>query len=526
MTRILGVLAAVVTMVGLGAQDRGRPDRKLLPTQLSKKIDSIVHNRWLTLRLNPAPPADDYEFLRRVYIDVVGRAPTYDETLEFIKSNDKLKRERKIEQLIESEEFIEHWSDVWANFLYGYNNAERSDRGLLKDWLAEQLKNGTPYHKLVRELLTAKGKHTENKAANFILRWLENDRPDELIKRVSRVFLGIRLNCASCHDHPLDIWKQEHFYGMAAFFYRTTWRQIGKDDDPDKHWVVEDDYKNAKNIKYRPQGFTKAMGPTFLDGRPAASDMLREDFANMLVSNPQFARAIANRIWAHFFGRGIVDPMDDFTMKNKPVIPDLLDELAREFRENNFDFKYMVRSIANTKIYQQSSKLPPQKDDKTEAQAAQLWAHMPLKVLPPRVLFNTIAASTKLDHTDRFSKARELNKLRNDFVRLLADNFEDEFADPREFNTSVQQLMRLMTWNDLYAGLAPGGGGIVTKILRDVPADKERIRHLYLAILVREPSEKEMQTCVQYLEKNGNSDAAYAEIGFALMNTSEFFFNH
>jgi hypothetical protein len=492
----------------------------------AKKIDRYLASKWKSQRIAQADPAGDYEFCRRAYLDLVGAAPTIEELESYARNDAKDKAYELIDYLVASERFDRHWGETFTNLFFGYRDGEHARRDDMLAWLTAAVQRNMPYHLMVRDLIGARGNTRDNKETSFVLRWLDNDARQEITNRISKLFVGVKISCAACHDHPFAKWKRDHFYQLSTFFFRSKWTQVGENDDKDKYWTVEDDYKGARTISFAPPGFNKAVAPTFLSGLKPQGDNLREELGNLIVGDPQFVRASANRLWSMFFHRGIVDPPDDFSERNKPTAPDLLNMLTAKFVEFKFDLRTMVRMIAYTDAYRLSS-LRPANEEKKEAEAEELFAVRPLRVLLPNQLFDTIAATTRLDKTGRFKdKPADLARLRRAFLEYAGPNYEDEFAPRGEMNFSMQQLIRLMTWKELYVGIEPDSGGIVSHVMAKARERDERIGMLYRSMLGRPPSERELEVSSKFVQEQGDRPPAYSRLAFALMQTNEYFFHH
>ncbi len=523
---LVALLALSIGASGVTGQDKpkGASNRSHV-VEVAKKIDRQLADKWASNRLARAEICDDAEFLRRARVDLIGEAPGLEEIEAFLADEDKEKRSKKIDEYVFGDRFSKFWGETLTNWTYGYVNADRSSRQILQDWFVEQIEKGMPYDALARQLISAKGSHKDEPPVNFIMRWLENGKPEELTKRVSKVFLGVKLNCASCHDHPFAKWKREHFYQFATFFMKTKWEQVGDDKDKDKYWRVMDDVKNAKASAYLPDGFKKPVNAIFLNGLAPQTDYLRDELAKLATADIQFARASANRFWAHFFGKGIVEPVDDFQEKNPAISPDLLNTVASQFIESRYDIRHLVRILCNSSAYQLTSKRP-EIDDKKESKQDRFFTYQPLRLMHPGQIFGTIVASTRLNQAGRFKgNEKELSKLRNEFIKFIYASYEDEFIAPGEFALSTQQIMRIMTWNELYVGLYDSGG-IVDHILSSAKDRDERVKKLFLALLCRAPTKTELELTRKIVPDDRADRQAYGQLGYALMQMNEYYFNH
>jgi len=520
------ILAALVAALSVLPAVPSQDTRRNSMIGHAKKIDRYLVSKWKSQRLNAADPASDHEFCRRVYLDLIGAAPTLEEIESYTKNKSEEKAYDLVDYLVDSERFDRHWAEHFTNLFFGFRDSERARRDVLLNWLQQAIKKGTSYQLIVRDLVGARGNSRDNPETHFVLRWLDNDERQEITNRISKLFIGVKISCAACHDHPFAKWKRDHFFQLSTFFFRSKWTQVGENDDKNKYWTIEDDYKAARTAAAVPPGYNKAVAPMFLSGLKPQTDNLREELGNLTVSDPQFVRASANRLWSMFFHRGIVDPPDDFSERNKPSAPDLLNLITAKFVEFKFDLKSMARMLAYTDTYRLSA-LRPMNEDKHEKEAEELFAVRPLRVLFPNQMFDTIVSATQLTKTNRFKdKPAELAKFRRAFLEYAGPNFEDEFAPKGEMNFSMQQLIRLITWRELYHGIEPDSGGIVTQIAARTKDRAERISLLYLSLVSRPPSEKEMATAAKFVQGHGDNPAALSQLAFAIMQTNEYSFHH
>src|SRR6266545_346860 len=351
LTRFLTVLAVVATA---GREARaGESD----PAELAALIDRHVETRLKAEQVRPADPADDAEFLRRVYLDLHGVIPTAEQAQRFLSDTDPKRREKLIDALLASPRYGEYLADVWQGYLVSpLADDQRVRAEKFRLWLAERF-NTKSWDTIATELLTATGKMDDNPAVIYLIEGRLPRTVPDLTDLTSRYFLGIRLNCTQCHDHPFVAWKQQDFWGMAAFFtqIQTPGKsklvyQVGVKDYPE---ITLDSLKDGT-----PDGFL-SRPPTFLGGkelRVGKEKTNRAALAEWMTSpdNPYFARAVVNRTWWRLFGRGIVNPVDDMHAANPPSHPELLDLLARRFVEAGFDLKFLTRAILLTRAYQRT----------------------------------------------------------------------------------------------------------------------------------------------------------------------------
>ena len=311
--------------------------------------------------MTPSELCSDEVFVRRLYLDITGMLPTVEESSSFIADTNKDKRSKLIDQLLEKKEFTELWVMKFAELLQIQtdDNQGMSYKATLLyfNWLKDRIANNVPMDKIVKELLTSKGGTFTNPATNYYQ--VERDNL-KITENVAQVFMGMRLQCAQCHNHPFDRWTQDEYYSFASFF-----SQVGRKGAADPR---ENIIYNRKSGEINHPVHKKPMPPKFLGGETPdikkGTDR-RKVLADWLASpdNPFFARNLANIVWSHFFGQGIIEPVDDVRISNPPSNPELLDKLASQFTEYNYDFKKLVRDVCNSRAYRLSTRTNPSNED-------------------------------------------------------------------------------------------------------------------------------------------------------------------
>jgi hypothetical protein len=516
-------LAGMVAFTPRGAALAGDVPRKdatgrLDASALAKLIDQAIQEPLTAEKATPAPLADDAEFLRRVYLDMTGVIPPADKVAAFLDSEQQDKRARLIDELLASPNYGRHMGDIWQELLLVQRDI--FSRGLpaepLADWFAKGFNSNKPWDQQVGELLTSTGTQEQNGATTmfFALR-----SPDKLTDTVCRAFLGIQLQCAQCHNHPFTTWKRTDYWGIAAFFAKVddgAPAKLFKGPTPN---VVE---ASAVRTKRLPDSALKTP-PSFLGGETPqlnSKDVYRPVLARWLTSenNPYFAKAMVNRVWAQFFGRGLVNPVDNLSEENPPSHPELFDGLAQQFIRSGFDVKYLVRAICNTQAYQRSS-TPAGKS----AEAEVPYASMTIKPMTPEQLFDSLA--TVLGASERPKKGGGKKAKgapptsRAAFVEFFRPG---EGADPGEYPAGIPQVLQLM--NSEWTGKTSAF------VSRTVKADRPPARNietLFLATLSRRPTAAESQRLGEYFQANsGNPAKAYGDLVWALLNSSEFTLSH
>lgn len=485
-------------------------------SELAGLIDRHVETRLKADHLAPAEPAGDAEFLRRVYLDLHGVIPSAEQAARFLSDPRPDRRERLVDTLLADPRYGEHLGDLWQGYLISPladDRQARADR--LRKWLAERFNSGT-WDRLTTELLTATGKPDENPAVGCLVEGrLPRSVPD-LTELTSRYFLGVRLSCAQCHNHPFVAWKQQDFWGMAAFF--TQVQTPGKPKQVYSVGLSDNPALTLESLKDgAPDGFMP-VSPTFLDGStPPANGQIshRAALAAWLTSptNPYFARAMANRTWWVLFGRGIVNPVDDMHSGNPPSHPELLDLLARKFAESGFDLKYLTRAIVLSRAYQRTSR----PGDAPDTQAT-LFGRMSVKVLTPGQLYDSLV--TALGPPAARVGKRPQSDPRAEFVQFFSD---DAAPDPTAYRRGIPHLLRQMN-----SGQFAGGNlaMLAERLARPERPVNEVADDLFLTLLSRRPSAAEHELFRAHVARSGSLAAAARELTWALLMTSEFSLNH
>ena len=515
--RVLDCLRLILLAMTLLVCVAGRAARADEAAEWAALIDSHVQDRLKSENLEPASLAEHAEFLRRVYLDLHGVVPTADAAREFLQSRDPRKRHRLIEELLASPRYGEHFGDIWRGRLLSPGASEQREQAdRFAGWLAERLNDNVGWDRMTADLLTATGKLEENPSVAWLIEGRHPLGVTDLADLSSRYFLGIRLNCAQCHDHPFVQWKREDYWGMAAFF-----AQIQTPGRPKVVYQagVQDDYRmtlaslaGADMI----EGL-QVTPPTFLGGREleAGSDQThRAALAQWITSadNPYFARATVNRMWWHFFGRGIVSPVDDMHAGNAPSHPEVLDELSRRFAQTGYDLKLLCRAIVSSRTYQQTSRTA----DGSDADPA-LLARMPLKVLTPEQLYDSLVVI--LGPPEKTPAIDARLGARREFSQFFAADGDD----PTHYERGIPHLLRLMNSPQFGRNMP----GLISRLAPAGRPPDEVTRELFLTILSRQPTLAEEQLVRDQLKSSGESpETVYQEVAWALLMSGEFSLNH
>ena len=488
-------------------------------------IDGLVWDKLQRLGLTPSAAATDATYHRRAYLDVIGRLPTPDETRAFLAETTSDKRIQLIERLLDRPEYADWWASKWADLLRPnpYRVGMKAVFNL-DGFLRESFRHNKPYDRFVRELITAQGSTWRNGAA---VMFRDRREPDEITTMVSQLFLGVRLDCARCHHHPFEVWSQDDFYSLAAYFARVGHKGQGisapisggeeivftKDSGSVKHPL------NGKELPPRPL-FGKA-GAVTADRDP------REVLADWITSpdNPYFAKVIVNRVWADLMGRGIVDLVDDLRATNPPSNGPLLDALASDFRKNGHDLKTLIRTIAMSYVYGLSTT----PTDKNFGDARNYSRHYRQR-LRAEVLLDAVSDITgvpeKFDANPPGTRALAVWTVRTPSVFLDSFGRPDPNQDPpceRTADTTVVQALHLMNAPNLHRKVTTDDGR-AAKLAASLKPVPELVEELYLLAYCRPPTSDEKADAVKRFEKAPRRQAA-EDLLWALMNTPEFVFN-
>lgn len=494
--------------------------------QAANFVDRAVFDKLKLFQIPVSELSSDAEFVRRAYLDTLGLLPTADEVRKFLQDRSPDRRTKLIEHLTTRPEFADYWSVKWADVLR--ISDETLGEGPAKafhKWVRDSIAANKPMDQFVREILTAKGGMMENPPANFFRAQRDSDgtvKPDTLSQAATQLFFGVRMTCAKCHNHPFERWTQTEYYELAAFF-----GQVRTRGGEGKEVLVLNDKGEVEHLRTG-----KVMKPKFLGGgypEIKPGEDRRVALANWLTTkdNPFFARAIVNRVWANVIGRGIVEPVDDFRDSNPPVNDALLEALAKDFADHNFDFRHLVRTIMNSRTYQLSAKtVPLNHGDST------YFSHALPRMLTAEQLADAIAQITGIP--DEFkgypmgTRAMQIagNKGRTDFLKTFGRpdrnlNCECE----REKDPTMLQALKLITDRGIHQKLQSDQSRLA-KLAASQQPDTAIVEELYFAALSRPPSDKEKQAWLSHFGQSENRRAAVEDLGWVLINSKEFLFRH
>lgn len=494
-------------------------------------IDALVEAPWRGVGLLPAELCSDEEFLRRVYLDLIGTLPTAQEAREFLASTDEAKRSRRIDDLLARPEYVEYWTLKWSDLLRAHRRS-LGDKGLgsFLGWLRQALRENRPVDAMVRELLVARGNLYQHGPVAF---FFIDKGPEELAETTAQVFMGVRLQCAHCHHHPFEVWSQEDYYGLAAFFAgmeRKDTREGGT-------------YGGSQSVRFTPGGVLSHPGtgapirPRALGAAPSEAPLeadSRQLLADWLCTaqNPFFARNLVNRYWGALLGRGLVEPVDDLRGSNPASHPELLEALTRDFVDHGFDARHMLRTIANSRVYQLASRTSPRVDVENR-----FFSYHRVRRLPAEVLLDAINQVCGTHET--FAGLPPGTRAISLPDPSVESYFLEVFGRPKRTTTcecerggqpDLVQALHLINSERISSKLSAAEGRVALG-LKAGRSNDDLLDELYLAALARYPSESERRTCAEFLAPIDMHDpssrgAVFEDLLWTLLNCAEFSCNH
>ena len=521
-------------------------------------LDRLFEQSWSADGITPAPVSSDAEFLRRVSLDLTWRLPSAEEAAAFLSDDDPAKRSRLIDRLLASPEHAEALAKRWEHLLLGYDRLPRFvSRPALRAYFIESFASNKPLDRIVSELLASEGQPQTQGAVNYVARF--GKTPTDLASHSARTFLGLQIQCAQCHHHPYEAWSQEDFYGYAAFFSQMrrgraapsetlkamVMENLGSFDGGSRKEAMQAAYaemtrterrefrrerarmyalqdQGARELEAEIDGTTRTFAPKFLDADETVpiEGRYREALAEWLTEpgNPWFARAMVNRTWEQYFGRGLVHPVDDIGF-TRPDQPRVLDALTAAFVEQGFDLAWLERTILESQVYQLSSAGPEPRPG--------TFARASIRDLEPVQLFEVLLAAVDVESSNLPAKIRDYEERKNRFVRRFVHTFDTDDPSAQEaYRGTIPQ--ELFFQNGILTTEATRVSTNSRLLLRtlDAPSDTARIRRLYLSTLTREPTEEEAQRCRDYFAQTDSTAAAVEDLLWTLLNTPEFRFNH
>jgi hypothetical protein len=510
-------------------------------------VDKFTTKKWRELGLVPSELCSDEQFVRRAFLDITGTLPTPKQVTDFVADKDAAKRDQLVDRLLDTPEYAYFFANKWADILR-VKRRQQQDRAqgtfAFHDWIRQRITDDAPYSEFVRGVLAANGDERKNPPTVW---YKEIEKPENFVDDVSQVFLGQRMACANCHHHPYEKWSQDDYWGLAAFYSRVGIKNLilpGFDPNRGQVQMQVIFTKTSGSINNKRTGKPADVKP--LDGDPMTVNP-GDDPRQMLVdwmtnpTNPFFARAVANRYWAHFFGRGIVDPLDDMRITNPPSNPELLDALAKNLVDNKFSLKALIRTICKSRTYQLSS--TPNDFNKSDKQA---YARYYPKRLQAEVLLDALCQVTS--SPNHFNGLPADKNAPNRAIMLPDESFASYFLDvngrpqrisacecERVNEANLAAVLHMLN-SDEVQGKISRAGGRADQLAKaeDKRPEAEKVDELFLWVFGRKPSSADRMAALEHIEKQlaknptnpvAGRKTAYENILWALVNTKEFWFN-
>ena len=515
--------------------------------EMTARVNQLVEALWKEKKIVPVDQTSDEAFLRRVYLDVIGRVPTVGEYAQFFELHPEVRRRRLIDQLLDSREHALHMGGIWKRVLVPDDETAISrlgGSGKLERWLSDSFADNQPYDEMVSEILLAEGRVNESGPLLFYAAAKMN--AEELAARTSRSFLGMRMECAQCHDHPYDDWSQEDFWGLAAYFAQIS-RPQGKIEMVSPVLRVRDaDFGDVKlpetEIVIKPSlplGQNDGHGMTESDIAELKNAVVtdgsrRQQLATWITSpqNSRFSQATVNRIWAHLFGRGIINPVDDMGGYHEPISPQLLNQLGRYFVQSDFDVRELMRVLLNSRAYQLSSEVS---DKKTSAQV-DFFARMSLKPLTAEQLYDCLATATgrtdlgsQVNSTTQLNIASDVDRFTDPGRAAFLSQFRTSVDQRTDYQAGIPQALTLMNGPMIASATSDAPKGILRSLSAPFFDDKTRVEKLFIATLSRKPTDDEQKRYAKFFDSQPTTAKKSETLGdvlWVLLNSTEFTMNH
>jgi hypothetical protein len=487
-------------------------------------IDDLVLDKLKKLNIAPSGLSDDATFLRRAYLDAAGILPSAEEVENFLADKSPGKRGALVDKLIARDEFVDYWAYKWSDLLLVSSKRLGSTAmWTFYDWVRDSVKQNKPWDQFAREIFTSSGSSRENGALNYFV--LHKD-PIDLAETTTEAFLGQRITCARCHNHPLEKWTQKQYYEMVNLFTRVG---IKNGNEPGDNVVFA---KTSGDILH--PRLLKPLPPTPLDGKSLPLDSpvdRRIAFDDWLTSasNPYFARALVNRVWGNFMGRGIINPVDDIRATNPASNEELIAALTKDFVEHRYDVDYLIRTIMNSGVYQLSSE-----SNATNQSDNVFYSKYIIKRLPAEVILDAYSqvtgVATPYSGFPAGTRAMQLpdTQVKSQFLTVFGRPARDVCdSAERSFDPTIAQALHVINGDTLNKKLSAMDGN-ATLFLKLGLSDSKILDHIYLTAFSRYPSESEKKTLVAALGKSRqpSRQQALEDMMWALLTSKEFLFNH
>ncbi|MBN8604198.1 MAG: DUF1549 domain-containing protein [Planctomycetes bacterium] len=544
--------AAAATETSAASKPTENSETDNTPTGL---INAEIAKAWADHGVKPSPPEEDGKWCRRVYLDVLGRIPSITELDAFVKDKSKDKREKLVDKLLNdpayTEEYAANWSTIWTNVLIGRNGGMEDDTLISRDGMLKYLRDSfarnKPYDRMVFELVTATGSTKPgtdnfNGASNFLVMKVNEEMAVQATAAVSKVFLGLQVQCTQCHNHPFNQWKQQKFWEFNAFFRQTRalrrfvpgGRDIDHAELVDQDFAGEGGQPSEAEIFYQLRnGLTKVAFPVFVDGTEIGksgyvTEVNRRLELGKLVLQSEFLPKMAvNRMWSHFMGYGFTRPIDDLGPHNPSSHPELLEQLAQEFKKASYDNKALIKWIVLSQPYQLSSRATKdnQKDDPASGESPK-FTHFYTRQMQAEELYQSlvVVAGSNASKGNLDQQQRQRDMWLRQFIIAFGT---DEGDEATTFNGTIPQALMMFN-GELVQQATSLDKGSWLKQLADAPTkNQEKVNQLFLVGLARKARAEELAVSVKLLQaREGKVDEMLQDMWWAILNSNEFIINH
>lgn len=511
------------------------------PLPLHEFIDAKIRQNWTDNEIEPSAIADDEEWIRRVYLDMVGRIPSLKETEAFLADKNPRKRSIIIDELLGHDDFVRNLTTIWTNNCIGRGEPRRVSRRGMEKFFREAFAKNRPWNEVVVDIITASGHFEENGAVNYILAQMQmNDEAVQLTAMTTRLFLGLQVQCTQCHNHPFNKWQQSQFWEFNSFF-----RQVGKIDhrrlDPNTGRQV-DDYSEVVWQEFtgpvyyeKRSGLMQVAFPIFQGQEvdPGVGVDRRAELAKLICNSeegqpPQVALSMVNRMWAHFFGYGFTRPVDDMGPHNPASHPEVLNRLAQEFADNDYNVRDLVRWIVSTEAYQLGSKYNNSNEvDNPAAGEIPLFSHMYVKAMQAEQLYDSLITASNAHQSGNADWSSQEAQRRRWMQQFIVAFDNDENDESTTFNGTIPQALMMMNSELIDKACSTERGSFLAEELASPGKETDKISRLYLAALGREPNRTELGRTQKFINAYGPEKLkGFQDLFWALLNSNEFILNH
>ncbi|MEX0724709.1 MAG: DUF1549 and DUF1553 domain-containing protein [Planctomycetaceae bacterium] len=500
-------------------------------------VNQQIRQGWVDNEIEASDAATDEEWIRRVYLDLVGHIPSAADVTTFVEDRDDAKRSQLIEKLLDDPDYVRNWTTVWSNLLIGRQPPRGVSQAGMQKFLREAFAKNRPWNDIVFDITSAEGHYERNGAVNYLL--AQMTMPDAGVQataKTTRLFLGMQVQCTQCHDHPFNDWKQARFWEFNSFFQQM--RRVDHRRFDAKTGRQVDDYSELVRADYDGPVFYEKRSGLVVAASPAYFDVKIDDgidvdrrkaLAKLLVEGekPLIAQAFVNRLWGQFMGYGFTRPVDDMGPHNSPSHPEVLDRLSEEFVKSGYDVKQLIRWICNTEAYNLTSQFNDTNEiDNPAAGEIPLFSHMYPKALQAEQLYDSLIVATEA-HKSGSAGWEQAESQRQRWMQQFVIAFGTDEADEATiFNGTIPQALMMMNGELTQNAISVVQGSYLHTVLSQKGSDSQKIRELYLASLGRTPNSRESTMANKLIRANPDKVIAFQDLFWALLNSNEFMTNH